>query len=1075
MTAPGAPATIAESALRIRPGEGRRTALLFLHLLLASAVFFLGRTVRDTLFLTRYPLSALPWMFVIYGVVSAVIAVLYAKLAGRLPRQRMILLTCAAGAVTYLAAWAAVRTDVPFIYPVFYIWTEIVANLFLVQFWSLASDLHDPRSARRVFGTIGSARLLASVLVGLGTGAVVRAIGTPQLILVLAALMAGVAIVAQRAGREVREGRAPRSSPAPAPGPARTGVLGDPYVRALALLVALAFTAVNIGDFQFKAIARASYSGDELARFFALFYAASGTMAFLFQLIVTPRILARAGVGAGLLVMPAAFGLSSAALLLWPRVLVAGIMKFSDNGFQYTIQETTFQALYVPFPAALKVRARALLDALVKPLGFAAAGGIILWLGPRFAGAPWQLSWISLPLVAGWLALIPVVRRRYLQRLEGTLSARGSLAWDDAFVLDAAGRRMLVRTLWEGTPRAILVALEQLAGDRAADVSHAVLALTAHPDALVRESALLHLSRDPPAAARADPSRVRAAAQDASPSVRAAAALALAAILKDDAVPVLEPLLADPDVRVRGHALGGLLRDGGAAGAIEGGTELGRLLASPREDDLVVAARAMRHLGTGAFHPLSVLLANTATAVRRAAVKSAADTADPRLVPALVRLLEDPACRVRAGQALVAIGAPAVPALGALIQDAGTARAVRLEIPRLLRRIPQPESYARLREHVRAPDSRLRLRLHAALSHLRRDIGLPREPRPFVLALVEEEIHAASRNRAGWAVARARFASPLLEELFHIRAERVVRRILRILELRYDADALALVRERIFDPTRRANALETLDALLDAPARAVVMPFADDGAAWPREAAPDPAAFIASHCGHPNPWVALLALDALARAREPAAASEGMRWLTHRDALVREGAILALAAAHEHAATLIAPLTDDPDPFVARIARRELARIGGQTPEAPMYSTLEKVLFLKNAAIFERVGGEDLAPVARIAELRVVAPGEPIVREGERGDALFIIVRGSATVEHNGRTIATLGPGDPVGEMSVLDSEPRSATVRATEETEVLRIGSEEFYEILHEQVEIAEGVIRVLCRRLRSVDARVA
>src|SRR5437868_14432477 len=112
MTAPGAPARLLESTLRIRRGEGRRTALLFLHLLLASAVFFLGRTVRDTLFLTRYPLAALPWMFIIYGAASAVIATAYGRLADRLPRQRLILVSCAVGAATYAAAWAALRADV---------------------------------------------------------------------------------------------------------------------------------------------------------------------------------------------------------------------------------------------------------------------------------------------------------------------------------------------------------------------------------------------------------------------------------------------------------------------------------------------------------------------------------------------------------------------------------------------------------------------------------------------------------------------------------------------------------------------------------------------------------------------------------------------------------------------------------------------------------------------------------------------------------------------------------------------------------------------------------------------------
>ena len=116
-------ARFVEVALRIRPGEGRRTALLFLHLFLAAAVFFLGRTVRDTLFLSRFPLTALPWMFVIYGVVSAVVAVAYARMADKVPRHRMILLSCAVGAVTYVGAWAGVRADLHLVYPAFYVWT----------------------------------------------------------------------------------------------------------------------------------------------------------------------------------------------------------------------------------------------------------------------------------------------------------------------------------------------------------------------------------------------------------------------------------------------------------------------------------------------------------------------------------------------------------------------------------------------------------------------------------------------------------------------------------------------------------------------------------------------------------------------------------------------------------------------------------------------------------------------------------------------------------------------------------------------------------------------------------------
>jgi len=1066
-----------EAVLQIRPGEARRTALLFVHLFLASAVFFLGRTVRDTLFLSRYSLAALPWMFVVYGVASAATVVLYDQVADRIRRGRLIPLTAAVGIATYLATWAVVRARQPWIYPAFYVWADIVANLFIVQFWTLAGDLHDARSAKRLFGTIGAARLLASVAVGLGTGAVVREIGTEQLLFVLAALMAGFGLLAVPLVREphaehgLRAGAQPRRRGAP------PSAIGDPYIRSLALILLLAFTALNVGDYQFKAIARATYAEDQLAQFFSLFYAATGVVAFVFQILVTPRILARLGVGWGMATMPSVFGAGSAALLALPRLAVATAMKFGDNGFQFTIQETTFQALYVPFPPEAKARTRAFLEAVVKPLGYALAGVAVIALVPVLH-EPHRMSYVSLPFVLGWFALIPVVRRRYLRQLEATLSARGALALDHEYLLDSAGRRALIRRLEAGEPRQVLIALEQLAGDPSPEFGRALEGLASHPDPMVRAAVLGQMASRPDA----DPAPALRALADAEPAVRAAAAAATAALAKDDAVDALAPLLDDPSDEVRVAALSGLLGHGGVEGGIEGGAQLAKLLGSDAPSDREEAARTLDALGTAAYRPLRKLLADPDPAVRRAALRSAPGVADPRLVPVLVEMLADPACRRRAGRALVAVGPPAVPALCEQITRKGAARPVKLLMPRLLRRIPTPETYERLRALIHVEDSHLRLRICAALSHLRRSLQLPPEPVEAIHALVQDEVRETYGNLAGWEAARPMYSTPLLEEVFEFRRERAVRRVLRILELRYDPEPMALVRERVVDPARRANALEVLDTLLDAPLRPLVMPFLDDlpvrellrkaGTLVP--ATPPPPEFLRRHCRHPNPYVVLLALDALARRADPVGGDEGRRALGHPDPLAREGALHAVAAADPAGApALIRPLLTDPDPTVARHAARALARLEGRPiPEDPLYATIEKILFLKSAPVFERVSGEDLAALARVAEVETYAAGQAVFREGDLGDALYVLVRGKVTITGGGERLATLGPGEAFGEMAVLDEAPRSGTALAEEETEVLRIGSEEFYEILHEQVEIAEGVIRMLTRRLRDADA---
>jgi len=447
-------------------------------------------------------------------------------------------------------------------------------------------------------------------------------------------------------------------------------------------------------------------------------------------------------------------------------------------------------------------------------------------------------------------------------------------------------------------------------------------------------------------------------------------------------------------------------------------------------------------------------------------------------------MLRDPAVRRRAGAALVAVGVPAVRPLCDVLGDRAAPRPVRLLIPRLLRRIPSEATYDLLRTLVLVNDSHLRLRIYAALSHLRRSLQREPESVASIASMVHAEVVDTYANLAGWEVARPLYETPLLDEMMAFRRDRAVRRVLRILELRYEPEPLALVRERMADPARRANALEVLDTLLDPQLRPLVMPFLDDapvkerlkkaGALVPKPpSAPD---FMRRHCRHPNPYFALLAFDALARRQDPVGREEGPKGLTNIDPLVREGALHAVAAADPAgAAALIRPLLADPDPTVARHADRSLARLEGRPiPEDPLYATVEKILFLKSAPVFERVTGEDLAALARVAEVETYPNGQVIFREGEMGDALYVIVKGKVAIASGGERLAELGPSEAFGEMAVLDEVPRSATATAQDETEVLRIGSEEFYEILHEQVEIAEGVIRMLTGRLREADATI-
>ena len=105
--------------------------------------------------------------------------------------------------------------------------------------------------------------------------------------------------------------------------------------------------------------------------------------------------------------------------------------------------------------------------------------------------------------------------------------------------------------------------------------------------------------------------------------------------------------------------------------------------------------------------------------------------------------------------------------------------------------------------------------------------------------------------------------------------------------------------------------------------------------------------------------------------------------------------------------------------------------------------------------------------------------GEALVEQGQKSNALFILLTGRARVvtsDSRGREVilATLAQGDYLGEMSIIDNEPHSATVRAEVATDVLMLGRAEFARCLTENASMSLVVMRGLVKRLRHADRKI-
>ena len=136
--------------------------------------------------------------------------------------------------------------------------------------------------------------------------------------------------------------------------------------------------------------------------------------------------------------------------------------------------------------------------------------------------------------------------------------------------------------------------------------------------------------------------------------------------------------------------------------------------------------------------------------------------------------------------------------------------------------------------------------------------------------------------------------------------------------------------------------------------------------------------------------------------------------------------------------------------------------------ELAMYSTLEKTILLKTVNLFQTIPTEDLSKVAQIAEEEQFGIDIPLFAEGDFGDSLYIVVDGDVKIHKGDRHIASLGKGACLGEMALLDQEPRSADATMETDATLLKITQEDFYEIMSSNMEIMHGIVKLLTGRLR-------
>jgi HEAT repeat protein len=824
----------------VRRDEVGPASLLFFYLFLIVGAYIMGKSVGDALFLGVYP-KHLPYAMIGAAVLITPFILVYIRLSHRLPLELLVIGTLLFFALSFCSFWWGTRYQARWVYMLVYIWVYAVGAMGPMMGWTLANYLLTTREARRVFGFIQLGAILGVPFVAFFTADATQhgRLQPKTLLLAVAVLLGLCALLVKLLFRQAKQ-RLSALSLAPVAGqdtPRNFSqslrlIRNSRYLLLLTALITVGCLATSILDYQFKLIGKAAYGTNTagLTAYFGRFYGYMGLVTFVFQLGLAGPLLRAFGIRVTLFVLPLALMGSSLGVLLAPSLLTGGILRGTHYILRYSLDKSSTELLYLPVAAEVKSQVKSFIDTFVWRSADGIAGLSLLFFAGLLKFSPARVSLVNLVFLVGWVAIAYGVRREYPNVLRSAIERR-TLDPDRtaASVLDSTTMEVLAHAVEGGGERQLLYGLSLFEMGRQPGFHPILRRMLDHPSPAVRQRALrlLNDAGDPEILPQAEK-----LLGDASLEVRTEALNYLVVHAGRDPLTLLSAEHDFPDYGLQGAVAGFLARSGEPAYLTAAEFILRGMLERTGPGAARSRAEAARVLGEipppcGLHSELLKLLRDDDFEVLEQALLSAGKIQDSMFLPMVIEKLGEPRLRGPARAALVQYGRQAVPTLRNYLNDPTVPLAVRKQIPKVLARIPSPDSAAALAESLIQSDPGMRYDVLKALNKLRSmDPGLG-PPRSEVEDMLNAElvgyyrsfqILAAIDPNAGSAVP-GRNSGDGVSVLVGALRERMAyefERIFRLLALLYPPRDVhnAFLGLTAGTSQRQANAQEVLEHLL---------------------------------------------------------------------------------------------------------------------------------------------------------------------------------------------------------------------------------------------------------------------
>jgi ATP:ADP antiporter, AAA family len=343
-----------------------------------TAEFVGGKATRDALFLTSLGASALPAMLIVTAFCSILLVALQLKAARKASPAVLVPASFAVSGVLFVLEWYCRPLAPSAVAVAVYLHVSGAGPLLASGFWLIASERFDPRTAKARFGQIAGAGTFGGLIGALLSERVAAGLGAPPMLLFLGGLqfLAAwlVSLLADPTGVKAVVA-APETAQSPS---GMRATAHAPHLRDLMILVVLGTTSAALLEYLFKVRAVEVFGrGDQLLRFFAVYYAVTSLVSFVLQVLGSGAVLKRCGLALTTGSPSIAVVTGGLASLVWPGFGSLVVARATESVLRASWFRAGYELFFTPLQASERRAAKPMIDVALDRLGDAVGGGVV--------------------------------------------------------------------------------------------------------------------------------------------------------------------------------------------------------------------------------------------------------------------------------------------------------------------------------------------------------------------------------------------------------------------------------------------------------------------------------------------------------------------------------------------------------------------------------------------------------------------------------------------------------------------------------------------------------------------------